>query len=48
MSPNLARHLYTLAELIPCSRHKSGTLAPASFYFKIAIIWLSVNRDIFM
>ena len=28
MPPNLARHLYTLAELIPCSRHKSGTQGP--------------------
>jgi len=48
MPPNLAHHLYTLAELIPCSRHKSGTLAPALFCFKRAIIWLSVNRDVFM
>jgi hypothetical protein len=38
MPPNLARHFYTLAELIPCSGHKSGTLAPALFCLKMAII----------
>jgi hypothetical protein len=32
----------------PCSRHISGTGVPASACFKIARIWLSLNREVFM
>ncbi len=45
MPPNLVRYLYTLAELMSCSRHNSGTVMPVSFSFKLAIIWLSVSLD---
>src|SRR5690606_8253181 len=36
------------ALLMPCSRHSSGTGVPASACFRIAMIWLSVNRDFFI
>lgn len=48
MPPNLERHLYNVAELIACVRQSSGTAAPASASFRTAMIWLSVNRDVFM
>ncbi len=35
-------------ELMPCSLHRSGTVMPAWDRFKIAVIWLSVNFDVFM
>ena len=38
MPLNLVRYLYTLAELMSCSQHNSGTVMPVSFSFKIAII----------
>lgn len=33
---------------MPCSRHNSGTGVPASACLRIAMIWLSVNRDVFI
>src|SRR5690606_27676741 len=33
---------------MPCSRHSSGTGVPASACLRIAMIWLSVNRDCFI
>src|SRR5690554_4074840 len=33
---------------MPCSRHSSGTGVPVSACFRIAMIWLSVNRDFFI
>ena len=33
---------------MPCSRHKSATLAPASFCLGIARIWLSEYLDFFI
>lgn len=45
--PNLARHLYNVAQLIPRVRHTSGTATPHSASFRIAMIGLSVNRDPF-
>ena len=44
----VVRRAEMLAELMPCSRDRSGNVAPASFCFRMAIIWLSVNRDFFM
>jgi hypothetical protein len=38
MPPYLLRHLYNDAELIPCSRHSSGTGVPASACFKMLMI----------
>jgi hypothetical protein len=37
-----------LALLMPCSRHSSGTGVPASACLRIARIWLSEKRDLFM
>ena len=48
MSPKLAYHLDALVELIPCSHHKSYTMASAEFCFKMAEIWLFISRTIFM
>ncbi|PXA73753.1 hypothetical protein DMC15_06800 [Vibrio sp. 11986-1-5] len=33
---------------MPCSRHSSGTGVPASACLRIAMIWLSVNFDVFI
>ncbi|QHQ28567.1 hypothetical protein XaFJ1_GM001829 [Xanthomonas albilineans] len=48
MPPNLLHHLWNVAELMPYSRHSSGTGVPASAYLSTAMIWLSVKRDFFM
>jgi hypothetical protein len=37
-----------IAALVPSSRHRSGTLIPASARFRASMIWLSVNLDFFM
>ena len=47
-APELGVPLVELAELIPCVRQSSGTGMPPSASFRTAMIWLSVNRDVFM
>jgi hypothetical protein len=37
-----------VAELMSCDRQSSGTGVPASASFRTAMIWLSVNRDVFV
>ena len=50
---DLSKGINILSEKCPVvldhyTRHTSGTGVPASACFKIAMIWLSVNRDCFM
>lgn len=47
MPPNKSA-IYLRAELMPNSRQKVSTMDSALFYLKVAIICLSVNRDILM
>src|SRR6266568_3513459 len=42
--PNFPFHLYKVVPLIPCRRHSSSALAPASCSFKIPMICSSVKR----
>ncbi|HYD62086.1 MAG TPA: hypothetical protein VEC35_17105 [Noviherbaspirillum sp.] len=44
MPPNLLRQRENSAELMPCSRHSSGTGVPASACLRMAMIWLSVEQ----
>ena len=48
LPPNVDRHLQNVADLMPRDRRGAGTGMPASVYSKTAMIWLSMNRDIFM
>ena len=48
MPPYLARHLYSVALLIPCSRQSSVAGTPPSIYRSMPMIWASVNRVVFI
>jgi len=48
MSPNLLRHLKNVAELMPCSRQRSGMGRPPSACLRMAMVWLSEKRDVFV
>lgn len=47
MPPQFARYLWNVAELMPNSRHNSGTASPASVRLSASMNWLSVNLDRF-
>ena len=46
--PNLVRHLWKVAVLMPYSLHKSGNEISDSTRLSASMIWLSVNRDLFI
>ena len=46
--PYFARHLYSVALLMPCSRHSSAAGTPPSIWRSTAMIWASVNRVFFI
>lgn len=46
--PYVARHLYSVALLIACSRHSSAAGTPPSIWRSTPMIWASVKRAFFI